>query len=89
MVCRVRNVSALAVAPSVVPRKMVIKLISSFCAVFDSLSTTPDSLRIFPSISMLTRVAAEGNMRATRIVTTTANRILSVFDTGLSWAMTI
>lgn len=52
IVCGFRNFSALAVAPTVTPKKMVTMFISSFCAVLTRRSTTPLSLNRFPSISI-------------------------------------
>ena len=57
----VRKVVAVAVAPTVMPRKMVTMFISSFCAVLVRRSATPDSLKRLPSIRQPISGAAEGN----------------------------
>ncbi len=79
----------MAVAPTVTPRKIVTMLISSFCAVFDILSTTPDSLKRFPSISIPMSGATDGSSRIVIIDTTIGNRIRSSFETSRSWLISV
>ncbi len=88
-VSSLKNMLAVAVAPTLTPRKIVTIFISSFWAVLDSLSTTPLSRRRLPSISMPTRDAAEGTSSAVKIVTTIGNMIFSVFETGRSCCISI
>ena len=84
-----RNTEPVAVAPTVTPRNIVIIFISSFCAVLNSLSTTPLSRNRLPSISIPTSGAASGRKIATTITTRTGNMIFSSFETGLSCFITI
>ena len=63
------------------PRKMVPMFISSFCAVLEILSTTPDTRMRLPSMSMPTSGAAEGSSSDTTIVTMTGNMMSSFLDT--------
>ena len=77
-------VFAVVVAPTVVPRNIVIIFISSFCAVFAILSQAPLSLSRLPNISIPTSGAAEGIIRAMTTVTRIGKIIFSTFDTGLS-----
>ena len=63
--------------------------ISSFCAIFVSLSTTPDSFIRLPSIRQPTSDTASGIISATIIVTMIGNKIFSVFETGLNCSITI
>ena len=79
-----RKVSAFAVAPTDTPRSMVIMFMSSFVAVFVSLSVTPHSLNRFPSISIPTSVAAGGSISETIIVTAIGNIIFSLLLTTRS-----
>ncbi len=74
----VRKFSAVAVAPTVVPRKMVTILISAFWAVSSRRAVTPLSRKRLPSISMPIRELAAGTTRVTTMVTitTTMNRHL-------------
>ncbi len=83
-VLRFRKLSAVAVAPTEIPRNMVTMFISSFWAVLLRRSTTPLSFIRLPSIRQPTSGAAEGSMKDTKIVTTMGNRIFSVFETGRS-----
>ena len=89
IVLGVRNVSAVAVAPTVTPRNIVIIFISSFCAAFEILSTTPLSLKRLPSISIPTRGAASGTRRTTTSVTTMGKIIFSFCVTGRSCSIVI
>ena len=79
-----RLVFALAVAPTVTPRKMTTMLFISFCEVLLRRSTTPLSRKRLPSISMPTSGAAEGNRRLTMIVTAMGKMIFSRLLTGRS-----
>ena len=76
-----RKFSALAVAPTVRPRNMVTIFISSFCAVFESLSVTPHTLRRLPNIRHPTNGTASGTIIPTTNVTTMGKSIFSVLDT--------
>ena len=89
MVCQVRKVLAVAVAPTQTPRKMVTMFISSFWAVLSRRSVTPHSCIRLPSIRQPTRGAAEGTSRATKMVTTKGKMIFSVLETLRSGRMTI
>ena len=80
----VKNVSALAVAPTVMPKNIVIIFISAFCAVSESLSVTPHSRKRLPSISIPRSGTTEGNNNAQKIRTDTGKIILTVFETPLS-----
>ena len=88
-VSRRRNICAVAVAPTDMPRNIVTIFISSFCAVLESLSTTPLSRMRLPSMSIPTRLAAEGTSSAVNMVTTIGKTIFSVLETGLSCCMTM
>ena len=83
-----RKFSAVAVAPTPIPRRMVTILMSSFCIVFERRSMTPLSRARFPSISIPTSGAAAGIRRTTSIVTAIGKIIFSFFDTGLSCSIT-
>ena len=85
----VRNVSAVAVAPTDMPKRIVTIFISSFCTVLLSLSTTPLSRNRLPSISEPTSGAALGTSSATKSVTTIGNTIFSTFFTLRSGFITI
>ena len=89
IVCADKKLSATAVAPTVTPRNIVTMFISSFCAVLQSLSHTPDSLNRLPSIRQPTSETASGMMSPTTIVTIIGKRIFAVFDTGRSWSITV
>ena len=84
-----RKASAVAVAPTLMPRKMVTMLISSFWAVLLRRSTTPHSRNRLPSISRPIKGAAEGRSRETKMVTTMGNTIFSAWETGRSCFMTM
>ena len=62
-------------------------LMSSFCAVCDSRSTTPASRRRLPNISMPTSGDAGGSSRITSSRTVNGKRMRSVADTGRSSSM--
>ena len=59
---------------------MVTILINAFCAVEESLSTTPDSLNKFPIINIPIRGATEGSNKIVSTVTTIGNTIFSSLD---------
>ena len=84
-----RKVVPVAVAPTLMPRKMVTMFISSFCMVLLSRSSTPHSLARLPNIRQAISGAAEGTSRATNTVTTTGNRIFSRLLTSRRGFMTI
>ena len=65
------------VAPTVVPRKMVTMFISAFCAVSESLSTSPHSRNRLPSMKQPISGATSGSSRTQKMVTAT----------GRAWAM--
>ena len=77
MVWRDRKVVAVAVAPTVKPRKMVTMFISSLPAVLVRRSTTPDSLKRLPSMRQAIRGAAEGTSSATNTVIMMGKMIFS------------
>ena len=85
----VRKVEAVAVAPTVTPRKIVTIFISSFCIVLFRRSVTPHSFARLPSIRQPTSGAADGSSSATRMVTTMGKIIFCVLVAGLSCSMTI
>ena len=85
----VRKVEAVAVAPTVMPRKIVTIFISSFCIVLFRRSVTPHSFARLPSIRQPTSGAADGSSSATRMVTTMGKIIFCVLVAGLSCSMTI
>ena len=85
----VRKVSAVAVAPTEMPRNMVTIFISSFWAVLERRSVTPLSRNRLPSISRPISGAAEGSMKDTNMVTMMGNIIFSFWDTGLSCFISI
>ena len=79
-----RNASAVAVAPTVRPRKITTMFISSFCTVLLRRSTTPHSFIRLPSIRQPTSGIALGSSRAMTTEMMIGKRIRSVFDTGRS-----
>ena len=85
----VRKDEPVVVAPTVRPRKMVTMLHSSFWAVLEMRSTTPQTRIRLPSISMPISVAASGSSRETMMVTAMGKMMVSVLDTCLSWPMRI
>ena len=88
MVSRVRKVLPFAVAPTVTPRNIVMIFISSFCAALAILSTTPDSLKRLPSISIPTSGAASGRKIEIKMTTITGKMIFSSLETGRSCSIT-
>ncbi len=88
-VSSLRKVSAFAVAPTVTPRNIVTILINAFWAVSLSLSTTPDSLKRLPSMSIPIRGATEGRSSTHRMVTTMGKRIFSNLETSLSCSILV
>jgi len=92
MIARVlglRKVAPVAVAPTLIPRKMVTMFISSFCMVLLRRSSTPHSLARLPSIRQAISGAAEGTSRATNTVTTMGKKIFSFLLTSRRGFMTI
>ena len=83
-VSRLRNASALVVAPTDVPSKITTIYINALEAVSVSCLTTPDSLKRLPSINIPTSGAVVGRIRHTTIVTIIGNKIFSSFVTGLN-----
>ena len=59
-------------------------LFSSFCAVLESLSTTPQTRNRLPSISIPISEVASGRIRQMTMETITGKRICSVLETGRS-----
>ena len=88
-VCGCRKFSALAVAPTDTPRKIVTMFISSFCAVLERRSVTPQTFKRFPNIKNPISGAASGRIIETTIVTSTGKISFSTCDTGRSAVMTI
>ena len=84
IVSQFRNASALVVAPTEVPRTITTIYIRAFDAVSASCLTTPHSLNRLPNISIPTRGAVVGRIRATTTVTTIGKRIFSSLLTGRS-----
>ncbi len=76
--------SAVAVAPTESPRNIVTIFTRAFCAVSESLPTTPDSLNKLPSINIPINGNKDGNNKVTIIVTTIGNTIFSICLTCLS-----
>ena len=88
-VCQLRKASAVAVAPTEMPRKTVTMFISSFCTVLLRRSTTPHSRMRLPSIRLPISGAAEGSSRETKIVTMMGKMIFSVLLTSRSCFISI
>ena len=84
-----RKISAVAVAPTETPRKMVMMLHSALLAVSTRRSTTPLSRIRLPSISMEISGAAEGSSSDTKIVTMIGKHTRSTLETGRSCSMTM
>ena len=74
--------SADIVRPTEVPRKIVTMFMSSLEEVFTRRSTTPASLKMLPSMSMMIRAEASGTTRMQTIITITANTMRSALETG-------
>ena len=74
----------IAVAPTEIPRNIVTIFISSFCAVFEILSVTPETVSRLPAIRKPISGAASGRISETTRVTTIGNATSSSFDTGRS-----
>jgi hypothetical protein len=72
-----RNFSATSFEPTASPRKIVVMLISAFCAAALSRSTTPHSRIRLPKHSIPSSGAASGSSRATRISSISGNTIRS------------
>ena len=80
-VCTVKKLEPIMVAPTEVDSKMVTMFIRVFCAVSDSRSVTPVSLKRLPSIRQPISGAVSGSSSATKIVTTMGKMIFSALDT--------
>ena len=76
-VCKVKKRSAEAVAPTVVPNKIVTVYSRAFLAVSTKCGTTPLSFNKFPSISIPIKGAADGTSKVTIIVTAIGKIIFS------------
>ncbi len=83
-----KKASALAVAPTVVPKKIVTIFINAFCAVSDKRPTTPLSRRRLPNISIPIKGVASGKSKDTIIVTAIGKIIFSCLETGRSCSIT-
>ena len=79
-----RNASAVAVAPTVRPRKITTMFISSFCTVLLRRSTTPHSFIRLPSIRQPISGAALGSSSEIITAMISGKRMRSSFDTGRS-----
>ena len=66
---------------------MVTMFISSFCAVLDKRSVTPQTLSRFPNIRQPISTSASGTIRPTTAVTMSGNRIFSSLETGRNASM--
>ena len=78
-----KNSDATIVEPIVIPNSRDTRLVSSFCAALESLSTTPDSLSKLPNINDPTSARLIGATNPAISVSIMGNRILVVFDTVL------
>ena len=78
-----KKVTPSAFAPTLTPNIIVIILIIAFCAVSESLWTTPDSLNKLPSINIPNNGATEGNNNEQKSTTAIGNTTFSTFDTFL------
>ena len=87
IVAAVRKVAAFMVAPTEMPRKMVVALRISFCAARLSRSVQPHSRSRLPNISMPTSGTAGGRISPQAMEATIGNRILSTRPTGRSWSI--
>ena len=81
---RVRIFSAVIVAPTVIPRKSVTRLASSFCAVLARESTTPDTFSILPNMSAPMSGTEIGARIPAKSTTIKGKRKRAVHDTGFS-----
>ena len=82
IVSRFRKFCATIVAPTEVPRKIVMMFISAFCTVSDKRSVTPVSRKRLPSIRQPISGAVEGSSRMTKVATTIGKTIFSAFETS-------
>ncbi len=74
----VRNWSACILVAMVMPRKMVMRFASTFCAVSDRLFSTPHSRSRLPNIKKPTNATLRGATRPAIAVTTMGNRMRTV-----------
>ena len=89
IVSSLRKESALIVAPTEMPRKIVVAFRTSFCAAWLRRSVHPHSRRRLPNISIPIRGTAGGRISPQAIVEIIGKRILSVRDTGRSCSIFI
>ena len=80
----VRIFSAVMVAPTVMPRKRVTRFESSFCAVSESESQTPETFSILPNISAPMSGTEIGARIPAKRTTMKGKRNLTVQDIGFS-----
>ena len=82
MVSSRRKLAAEAVAPTEIPRKMVTMFMSSFWAVLERRSVTPQTLSRLPNMRQPTSPRASGTIRPTTKVTTMGKSTFSSWETG-------
>ena len=80
-VSRFKNWVASNLLPTPRPRKIVTALMSAFCMVSESRSTTPHSRARFPSMNIPIKGAADGSNKPHRTRTSKGNMIFSRRDT--------
>ena len=83
-VLKFKKASAVAVAPTVRPRKMTTMFINSFCTVLLRRSTTPHSFMRLPSIRQPINGAALGRSNEMITAMTSGKRMRSSLETGRS-----
>ena len=88
-VLRDKKFSAVAVAPTEMPSKRVTMFMRAFCAVSESLSVTPHSLKRLPSMRQPSSGATEGSKSAVMIVTIMGKMIFAALETFLGGSMRI
>ena len=77
-----KKASALSFEPTPKPKKIVVMLINSFCAVELKRSTTPDSRIKLPKQNIPTKGVAEGKKKIVMASTPTGKIIFSILVTG-------
>jgi oxaloacetate decarboxylase beta subunit len=82
IVSTVKNLSAASFEPTARPKKIVVMLMISFCALLLKRSTTPHSNVKLPKQNMPTRGVAAGKNKIVRLNTISGKIIFSVFDTA-------
>ena len=80
----VRMFSAVIVAPTVMPRKSVTRLDSSFCAAFDRESQTPETFSMLPNMSAPISGTEIGARMPAKRTTMNGKRNFAVQETGFS-----